>query len=161
MSVTKTTSTLNEEQNNCPHPNIEVMMMTPEDPKTGKRMVMSMCRTCNAIFWKSGKDGNNNIITDFHGCVECNSKNADLNMLRGVTAAADTPPSPPVEEEEKAAPPPIISSDRISDIIISHDEDDPKFQRYPQYAPGYQPKDGDEEVDKRGNPVNRKKKGIS
>lgn len=147
---------LTEQQLNCPHPDIEVMVMTPPDPD-GKRMVMSMCHTCQAVFWKLGKDGNNNIVDSDYDCVECHSKGADLNMLRGVTTAADTPPSPPVEEEEKAAPPPIISSDRISDIIISHDEDDPKFQRYPQYAPGYQPKDGDVEVDKRGNPISRKK----
>jgi hypothetical protein len=77
------TNTLTPEQENCSHPDIQVMVMTPPD-NDGIRIFMSRCKICNTVFWRKGVDGNNNPV-DPADCVECNSKNTDLNMLSGKT----------------------------------------------------------------------------
>jgi hypothetical protein len=146
MSLPKDThNTLTEQQRNCPHPNVRVTVMTPPDPKNNNRkMVMSVCDACKASFWRVGKDGEDAIIDGGAGCVECNSKGSDLNMLRGVATAAVVEPTPAVDMSETAKDDyKKLFTGRDTTLIISHDND-PKFQSFPQYSPNFPPKEGEE-----------------
>lgn len=153
---------LTEQQLNCPHPNIRVThTMEPDSGSHNGNVygkVFSICDTCGAQFWNTLGEEEYHIIgyDDSKKCVDCESKGiSHMDMLRGTA----TPMSTPEEAVTKDTAPPKISSDNISNIIVSHDINDPKFQRHPQYSPHYPPKGGDEEarsVDKRGNRIRKK-----
>lgn len=154
------TTALTKKQQNCPHPNPRVTAMTPPNPRNGdKRIIMMVCDGCNVPLYRvgsssssSGDDEAPHVIDT--GCVECDSKGKSSNTSITTTVMDDD--NEPVAPEKH---PVNISGGRgtMTDIIISHDINDPKFQRYPQYSPDYPPKDG-EVVDKRGNPVVSKRK---
>lgn len=156
---------LTKKQLNCPHPNIRVTHTTEPDSGGHKDngKVFSICDTCGAQFWNIvGSSEENHIIGNdgSEKCVDCESKGipSHMDMLRGTTAATPSPPETATTSKDPAPPPIKISNDRISNIIVSHDENDPKFQRFPQYAPNYPPKGGDEEarsVDKRGRKIKK------
>lgn len=148
---------LTEEQRNCPHPNIVEVPTPPTDSQDHKRpLELSQCDLCGTLF---SRHDNNRIVNpggDDGECVDCESKGVNhIDMLRGVvaknsnngsvvksTGAIMSPPSGATVTIKQDDDYSRLFTGRDTTLVISHDND-PKFQKFPQYSPNFPPKPGE------------------